>query len=72
MSDNQQYAIEKERIDFFIDKGFRIKVVEENLEGAFLVLENKEKQEETLHIKHADARKYFSSILIKQQRRENL
>ncbi|KPB05115.1 hypothetical protein [Bacillus sp. CHD6a] len=77
MSDYQQYIAEKEKIDFFIHKGFRIKEVEENLEGSFLVLERRDSQkeishEETLHIKHADSRKYFASLLIKQhQQQEN-
>lgn len=74
MSDYQQFLIEREKIDFFLNKGFRIKDVEENLEGAFLVLENRTKEEkpleETLHIKHADSRKYFTSILIQQLQKE--
>ncbi|WP_339146996.1 MULTISPECIES: hypothetical protein [unclassified Sutcliffiella] len=76
MSDYQQYIAEKDKIDFFINKGFRIKDVEENLEGAFLVLEMNDGKkdiphEETLHIKHADSRKYFASLLIRQQRQES-
>lgn len=76
LSDYQQYITEKDKIDFFINKGFRIKDVEENLEGSFLVLEMKDGHknilhEETLHIKHADSRKYFASLLIKQQRQES-
>ncbi|WP_078379587.1 hypothetical protein [Sutcliffiella halmapala] len=74
MSDYQQFLAERDKIDFFINKGFRIKDVEENLEGAFLLLENRtnqeKPQEETLHIKHADSRKYFTSILIQQLQRE--
>jgi hypothetical protein len=73
MSDYQQFLAEKDKIDYFIDKGFRIKNVEENLEGAFLLLENRvdnDKQEETLHIKHADSRKYFASLLISQLQKE--
>ncbi|TYS69211.1 hypothetical protein FZC76_08020 [Sutcliffiella horikoshii] len=75
MSDYQQYIAEKEKLDFFINKGFRIKDVEENLEGSFLVLERHDGKkeifhEETLHIKHADSRKYFASLLIKQQQRQ--
>ncbi|NMH75045.1 hypothetical protein HF078_18365 [Bacillus sp. RO2] len=75
MSDYQQYIAEKEKIDFFINKGFRIKDVEENLEGSYLVLERHDgkkeiSHEETLHIKHADSRKYFASLLIKQQQRQ--
>ena len=73
MSDYQQFLAERDKIDYFIDKGFRIKNVEENLEGAFLLLEKRagaDKQEETLHIKHADSRKYFSSLLIRQLQKE--
>ncbi|QFT89978.1 hypothetical protein FIU87_15035 [Bacillus sp. THAF10] len=77
MSDYQQYVAEKEKIDFFIVKGYHIKSVEENLEGSFLLLEKNGDEKEnveqqTLHIKHADARKYFASILIRQQRGEFL
>lgn len=74
MSDYQQFLAERDKIDYFIDKGFRIKNVEENLEGAFLLLEKRgdtDKQEETLHIKHADSRKYFASLLIRQLQKEN-
>ncbi|MFE7063008.1 hypothetical protein ACFVAD_12740 [Sutcliffiella sp. NPDC057660] len=74
MSDYQQFLAERDKIDYFIDKGFRIKNVEENLEGAFLLLEKRggtDKQEEALHIKHADSRKYFASLLIRQLQKEN-
>lgn len=65
MSDYHQYLTEREKIDFLIQKGYRIKDVLENLSGAFVQFE-KEKDIETLHILTAEARKYFSVIMMKQ------
>ncbi|WP_108671014.1 hypothetical protein [Peribacillus acanthi] len=72
MSDYQQFLSERERIDFLIDKGYQIKGVLENLSGAFIEFENaslEQNKTETLQIQTADARKYFSVILIKQQQK---
>lgn len=69
MSDYQQYLAEREKIDYLIQKGFCIKGVLENLSGAYLQFEkgeNDEKETETLHILTAEARKYFSVIMLKQ------
>ena len=69
MSDYQQYLAERDKIDFLLQKGYRINGVLENLSGAFVQFE-KEKDEdkttETLHILTAEARKYFSVMMIKQ------
>lgn len=69
MSDYQQYLQERDKIDFLIQKGYVISDVKENLSGAFLEfvkVQEGEKQTETLQILTADARKYFSVILINQ------
>lgn len=66
MSDYQQFLQERDRIDFLLQNGYKITNITENLSGAFIDFENKEKEQETLHIQTADARKYFSVMLIKQ------
>jgi hypothetical protein len=68
MSSYTEYIEERDKIDFYIQKGYEIKGVAENLSGAFLSLQSKDgKEQTTLHILTADARKYFSSLLIRQQ-----
>jgi hypothetical protein len=68
LSDYQEYLIEKESIDNLIDQGYQIVRVTENLYGAFVDFERKdqknERQIKKLHIKLAEARKYFSIFLI--------
>jgi len=69
MSSYHEYMAEREKIDFLLQKGFKITAVTENLNGAFVTFERIEKnqtEQETLHILTADARKYFSSVLIQQ------
>lgn len=72
MSDYQQYLHERDQVDFFIQKGFNIKKVTENLSGAFVLFEKEsasgEKEVETIQILTADARKYFSVRVIQQQK----
>jgi hypothetical protein len=71
LSNYQQFLNEREKIDLLIQKGYRIKYVNENLSGAFVEFENKSQEEKrnvTHHVLTADARKYFSVILIKQQK----
>lgn len=73
MSEHQLYLQEKEKIDALLEKGYRIVEVTENLSGAFVQFEwpdgtkgtNKREQ---LHILTPDARKYFSNLIVKQQR----
>jgi hypothetical protein len=68
MSDHQQYLNERDKIDFFIQKGYRITSILEHLDGATLELMHPEKKEkETLLIGTANGRKYFSSLLIIQK-----
>ncbi|WP_270182148.1 hypothetical protein [Alkalihalobacillus sp. CinArs1] len=70
MSEHEAYIIEREKIDYFIDRGYKISGVLENLEGAFIEFsmntDNKEDSKETLQIKTANGRKYFSALLLKQ------
>ncbi|ADC49864.1 hypothetical protein BpOF4_09040 [Alkalihalophilus pseudofirmus OF4] len=73
MSDYQEYLAERDEIDYLIQQGYVIKGVTENLSGAFVEFElpaqsmsRGQQQYERLHIKTADARKYFSVLLLKQ------
>lgn len=69
MSDYQEYLAEKEKIELLINQGYQIEHVTENLSGAFVNFRsNKAKELQQLHIKTADARKYFSTILLKNLR----
>lgn len=72
LSDYQQFLQERDRVDFFIKNGFKIKKVTENLSGAFVLFEKEmdsgEKEVETIQIVTADARKYFSMRCIQQQK----
>ncbi|SFF96523.1 hypothetical protein SAMN05216353_11634 [Halobacillus alkaliphilus] len=77
MSTYQEFEIEREKIDFLLEKGYTIKGVTENLSGAFVEFEyqgnNPDKsKKERLHILHPDARKYFSTILVQQQRQKEV
>lgn len=69
MSEYQQFLHERDQIDFLLQKGYKIKKVTENLNGA-LVDFNKEENTETLHIRTAEGRKYFSIKVIQQQKAE--
>ncbi|WP_100374512.1 hypothetical protein [Bacillus sp. FJAT-45037] len=76
MSDYQEFLAERDEIDYLIQQGYVIKGVTENLSGAFVefelpqegVKENSQRYER-LHIKTADARKYFSVVLLKQNQK---
>jgi hypothetical protein len=66
MSEYRQYLEEKQKIDILIQKGYRINSIHEHLDGATVeFLHQNEKEIETLLIGTANARKYFSSVLIK-------
>ncbi|MGP4078491.1 hypothetical protein ACTWQL_01140 [Pseudalkalibacillus sp. R45] len=67
MSDYQEYLLEREKIDHMLEKGYAIKDVQENLSGAFLTFVKLGEEAETLHIKTADARKYFSNLIFQQR-----
>jgi len=67
MSDYQQYLNERDKIDFLIQKGYRINSVNEHLNGAAVEFLNPQGNvSETLLVGTANGRKYFSSLLIKQ------
>lgn len=69
MSDFKQYCDEKGKIDELVEKGYVISKVEETLSGAFVQFSRGENaaEIEELHILTADARKYFSNLLIAQK-----
>jgi hypothetical protein len=71
----QEFLAERDQIDYLIQQGYYMKSVTENLSGAFVEFELKEPDSsgkknllETLHVKNADARKYFSYLLIQQMK----
>ncbi|MBN8191371.1 hypothetical protein JI667_04345 [Bacillus sp. NTK074B] len=68
MSDYQEFLSERDKIDFLLQKGFKIEKVTENLSGAFVVFKHTQNNRSaTLHVKTANARKYFSSLLFHAQ-----
>jgi hypothetical protein len=70
MSEYQQYLEERDKIDYFIQKGYLISNVKEHLNGATVdFVHPNGKVTETLLIGNANARKYFSSLLIQQKQR---
>jgi hypothetical protein len=71
MSAYDRFLAEKEQIDHLIDQGYVITKVTENLNGSSVEFEKMNKDEkEILHIGNADARKYFSSVIIKQRKKD--
>ncbi|MFC0472716.1 hypothetical protein ACFFHM_20085 [Halalkalibacter kiskunsagensis] len=77
MSEYQQFLAEREKIDFLLEQGYQIKAVTENFSGAFVDFELRNPDKaghknavERLHIVTAEARKYFSSIIIQQHSRD--
>ncbi|MFK4998148.1 hypothetical protein ACI2OX_14655 [Bacillus sp. N9] len=55
-----------------MDQGYKIKSITENLSGAFVEFERyteSQVENETLHVLTANGRKYFSVILLEQQRK---
>ncbi|MGE8205738.1 hypothetical protein ACQKP0_14370 [Heyndrickxia sp. NPDC080065] len=69
MSEYQQFLQERDRIDYLVENGYKIINITENLSGAFVHFEKRmdsNVENETLHILTADARKYFSVILMNQ------
>ncbi|HZG72236.1 MAG TPA: hypothetical protein VEY51_11945 [Chondromyces sp.] len=75
MSSYKEYLEEKKKIDELIKKGYQITGVRENLSGAFVEFTradndvNDTAQKVELHILTADARKYFSNIIITSQKK---
>ncbi|MDD9270403.1 hypothetical protein ACFPES_25430 [Paenibacillus sp. GCM10023248] len=67
MSDHEQYRQEKQKLDDYTGRNFRITGVKEDLSGAWLALEHPGGETATLHLKTANARKYYVMLLMKQQ-----
>ncbi|WP_099364598.1 hypothetical protein [Fredinandcohnia onubensis] len=67
MSGYQVFLQERDKVDYFFQKGYKITSVIENLSGAFVDFEKKD-EKETLHIITPEGRKYFAVMLIKQQK----
>ncbi len=67
MSDYQVFLQERDKIDFFLQKGYKMTTIIENLSGDFVDFE-KNGEKETLHIVTPEGRKYFAVMLIKQQK----
>ncbi|MGJ9383465.1 hypothetical protein [Salipaludibacillus sp. CF4.18] len=76
MSTHNEFIAERDKIDFLIDQGYRITAVTENLSGDLVEFQQvdesgvlREKKETTsLLIMNANARKYFSTLMMEQQR----
>lgn len=73
MSSYVEFFAEKEQIDNLVQQGYQIKGVIENLSGAFVTFELINQNEagtrsrvQVIQITNADARKYFSSLIIQQ------
>ena len=71
MSEYQQFLKERDLIDYYLQKGYQMKNITENLSGAYILFEKEdssgEKEMETIHLLTPAARKYFSVRLIQQQ-----
>lgn len=75
MSSYKEFIEEKQKIDALLESGYQISAVRENLSGAYVefvpaanhLAPAGEKVE--LHILTADARKYFSNIIIANQKK---
>ena len=74
VSEYQQYLKERDLVDYYIQTGYQIKNITEDLSGAYVHFEKNdssgEKEFETIHILTPAARKYFSVRLIQQQHRQ--
>lgn len=68
MSDYKQFLQEREQIDGLVGKGYKIKSIIENLSGATVEFENGNGDREILKVLSPDGRKYFSVLLIRQQK----
>lgn len=64
MSDYLLSMDEMKKVDDFLDRGFKVHYVYENLSGMFVEFERQE--EVCLQILTADARKYFAAKLLEQ------
>ncbi|WP_404331819.1 hypothetical protein [Mesobacillus maritimus] len=71
MSSYKEFLEEKEKIDRLLQKDYEITRVRENLSGAFVEFTNSKNPDEKVELQFltADARKYFSSIIIANQKK---
>ena len=65
MSDHLLSMDEMKQVDDYLDKGFKVNYVNENLSGMFVGLERQD-EEVCLQILTANARKYFAAKLQEQ------
>lgn len=66
MSAYEQFAEEKNKIDAYIKQQYRITGVRETLSGDWLEFLHPGGDKAALLVLTADARKYFTNVLIKQ------
>jgi len=71
MSSYKEFISEKKRIDGLLQKDYEITRITENLSGAFVEFTNSKNPEDKLELQilTADARKYFSTIIIANQKK---
>lgn len=69
MSDYQQFLQERDQIDFYAQKGYYVKNIIEDLNGTTVEFADKENSSAIVYLTTANARKYFSVQLIKQQKK---
>lgn len=66
MSEHAQFILEKQKLDGYVAQQFKIVGVKEDLSGAWLQFEHPGGETATLHLKTANARKYYATLLIRQ------
>ncbi|MTT30703.1 hypothetical protein GMB86_01570 [Terrilactibacillus sp. BCM23-1] len=74
MHEHQLFMEEKERIDNLVEQGYKITGIEENLSGAYVHFDyidhdNRNVETQILHVLSADARKYFTTLLVAKEKR---
>lgn len=75
MSTYEEYAAEKEQLDFLLEEGRRIVAFKEDLDGAVVVfskpladnMQNEANEPVVIRLGTADARKHVAVLLIRQQ-----
>ena len=72
MSSYHEYAVEKEKVDFYQLSGYRITNVIESLDGAYVefTLQENSEHKQSLVVSTADGRKYLSSLVFEQQKEQ--
>lgn len=77
MSSYREFEAEREKIDFLLEQGYVISGVTENMSGTFVEFDYQgadpeRPKQERLHLLHPDSRKYFSTILVQQQKKQGV